>query len=217
MATATPARSRRRSSMDTLNRLTQYQVNAPAIPNLSRTVNLQYNALGMLLYKSDVGNYTYGAQATANVRPHPLQSVAGAINASYTYDANGNLKTATAGKYRSIDYTSFNLPDSQNGIQGPAGTPKYTWVYDANHQRIKETRVNGSGTRTTWNLHPDTQGGLGFECDSGTNANCASADTSNRHYLSVGAVSIGVLVSTGPLPTLSGTQTAPTVLASITL
>ena len=34
---------------DSLNRLTGYTVSAPAIPNLSRSVTLQYNALGMLL------------------------------------------------------------------------------------------------------------------------------------------------------------------------
>ncbi len=51
---------------DGLNRLTGYTVAGASIPSLSRTVLLQYNALGMLLYKSDVGNYVYGAQgATA--------------------------------------------------------------------------------------------------------------------------------------------------------
>lgn len=202
---------------DSIGRLQQYGVAAAAIPNLGRTVTLQYNALGMLLYKSDVGVYSYGAQATAGVRPHALQSVVGAASTSYTYDANGNLIAASAGAYRSISYTSFNLPDSQSGVQGPAGSPKYTWVYDENHQRIKETRVVGGTTRTTWSQHPDNQGGLGFECDSPSNAGCASADTSQRHYLSAGGASIGVLVSTGPLPTLTAGQTAPAVLGTVTL
>src|SRR5436853_463315 len=77
---------------------------------LSRTVSLQYNALGMLLYKSDVGNYSYGAQNTAGVRPHVLQGVnTGAGSTSYGYDLNGNLVTASAGKYRTLSYTSFNM------------------------------------------------------------------------------------------------------------
>lgn len=202
---------------DSIGRLQQYRVDAPGVPNLSRTVTLQYNALGMLLYKSDVGVYTYGAQATAGVKPHALQSVSGASATTYTYDANGNLSTATAGKYRSISYTSFNLPDSQTGLQGPSGSPKYSWVYDENHQRIKETRVVAGVTRTTWSQHPDNQGGLSFECDSASNANCASADTSQRHYLSAGGMSIGVLVSTGPLPTLAASQTTPPAISSITL
>ena len=40
-----------------------------------------------------------------------LASVNGEGSIGYSYDANGNLQTASAGKYRSIAYTSFNLPD----------------------------------------------------------------------------------------------------------
>jgi len=197
---------------DTLNRLTQYTVSAPAIPGLSRTVSLQYNALGMLLYKSDVGNYSYGAQGPNSVRPHALQSVAGSSATTYGYDANGNLTSASAGKYRSISYTSFNLPDSQNGVQGAAGSPKYTWQYDENHARVKETHSDANGTRTTWYLHPDNQGALSFESET-----AASGAISNRHYLSAGGQTIAVLVSTAALPTLTSTQTAPPAIGSITL
>ncbi len=102
-------------------------------------------------------------------------------------------------------------------MQGPSGTPTYTWHYDENHQRIKETRVNASGTRTTWMLHPDNAGGLGFECESMQSINCNDASASKRHYLTAGGQSIGVLVSTGALPTLITNQTAPTVLGSITV
>lgn len=196
---------------DNLNRLTSYTVSAPAIPNLARTVTLQYNALGMLLYKSDVGNYTYGAQGgAAGSHPHALQGVAGALNASYTYDANGNLQTASSGKYRSLSYTSFNLPDSDNGLQGIAGGARYAWQYDENHARIKENHTDSTGARTTWNLHPDNQGGLGFESET-----APSGAISNRHYLSVGGQAIAVLVTTGALPTLSSNQTAPAVLTSV--
>lgn len=207
---------------DNLNRLTQYTVAAPQIPGLSRNVTLQYNALGMLLYKSDVGAYTYGAAGGA--RPHTLASVAGAYAGTYQYDANGNLQTASAGKYRSVAYTSFDLPDSQSGMAGPNGTPRYVWQYDENHARLKEVRtiVGGTfaGTRTTWNLHPDNQGGLGFESEVNVPTTPSVANpavTSNRHYLSVGGQVIGVMVSTGAVPTLSSAQTAPPVLSTITL
>jgi len=195
---------------DAVSRLTWYRVSAPAIAGLSRTVSLQYNALGMLLYKSDVGNYAYGAQGASAVRPHTLQSVSGATSTSYQYDANGNLINASAGKYRSISYTSFNLPDSQNGIGGPDGSPRYTWQYDENHARVKETHVDASGTRTTWYLHPDNSGGLGFEREV-----AAGGAASNRHYLSVAGQTIGVLVTTSALPDLGNTQTAPTVLSTV--
>jgi RHS repeat-associated protein len=202
-------------SYDALGRMKSYSVAATSSAGLlTRNVLLQFNAAGMLLYKSDVGVYSYGAQNTAGVRPHALQSVTGGgVTTSYAYDGNGNLITADSGKYRSIAYTSFNLPDSNAGAQGPAGNPKYTWAYDENHQRIKETQVTSAGTRTTWNLHPDNAGGLGFESESST----ASPTPSNRHYLSVGGVSVGVLVSQAALPTLTGTQTAPTALTTMTL
>ncbi|NKI96968.1 RHS repeat-associated core domain-containing protein [Rhizobacter sp. SG703] len=201
---------------DGLGRLQNYTVAAPAIPGLARTVSLQYNALGLLLYKSDVGVYSYAAQGAGAVRPHALQSVTGGEATSYGYDANGNLISASAGKYRGIAYTSFNLPDSQTGIQGPGGTTGYKWVYDENHARMQEVRTivggTAAGSRTTWNLHPDNAGGLGFESelDEPTSASTANpAGRSHRHYLSVGGVSIGVLVSTGALPVLGSAQAAP--------
>ncbi|WP_457356451.1 RHS repeat domain-containing protein [Roseateles sp. P5_D6] len=198
---------------DSLNRLTGYTVSAPAIPNLSRSVTLQYNALGMLLYKSDVANYTYSAQGgAAGSKPHALQSVTGVLNTSYGYDANGNLTSTSTGKYRSLSYTSFNLPDGGNGLQGANGLPKYSWQYDENHARIRETHQDGSGTRTTWYMHPDNQGGLGFESETAPNGL-----VSNRHYLTAGGQVIGVLVRTGALPTLGANQTTPPTLTSATL
>lgn len=194
---------------DALNRLAGYQVSAPTVEGLSRSVTLQYNALGMLLYKSDVGNYAYNAQGGA--QPHALQSMTGGATTSYGYDANGNLITASAGTYSSLSYTSFNLPDSQNGIKGPAGSPDYVWQYDENHQRVKEIRTNASGTRTIWYQHPDNQGGLGFESEVEVNGS-----VSNRHFLSVGGQAIGVLVSTGALPA-TATLSGPTVLSSVML
>ena len=162
-----------------------------------------------MLSKSDVGIYSYPTQGLSNGRPHALQSVSG-MGVNYSYDLNGNATAASAGKWRSIAYTSFNLPDGSSGIQGPGGTPKQTWQYDENHQRIRDDRVNGSGTRTTWNLHPDNQGGLGFEWEIAPNGS-----QSNRHYLSAGGSAFAVLVTTGALPVLTAGQTAPTVLVSV--
>ena len=198
---------------DSIGRLQSYDVSAYAIPNTIRSVTLQYNALGMLLNKSDVGNYVYGAQNTVGVKPHALVSISGTASASYSYDANGNLKTATNGAYRAIAYTSFNLPDNNTGAQGPAGGPQYAWQYDENHQRIKETHVSAGITRTTWYAHPDNQGGLGFESESST----ASTTPMNRHYLSVGGSAIGVLVNNAALPVLGTGVMAPPTIGSITL
>ena len=204
---------------DNLNRLTQYTVAAPQIPNLAglRSVTLVYNAIGNILYKSDVGNYDYAPYGNtggvSNPRPHAVSQVVGTNLGSigYSYDANGNMTAASGGKYRSVSYTSFNLPDSNTGLAGPGGSPRYAWQYDENHQRIKEVRTSTAGTRTTWSQHPDNQGGLGFESESGP-----GGAVSNRHYLSVGGQTV-VLVSSGALPVLGAGATAPPAVASIAL
>ena len=65
------------------------------------------------------------------------------------------------------------------------------WLYDENHQRVKDIRVDSSGgTRSTWYMRPDNQGGLGFERE--TAANGAS---SNRHYISAGGSAFAVIVT----------------------
>lgn len=197
---------------DEIGRLLNYDVAASAIggPALTRTVTFQHNAVGSILFKSDVGVYAYKPAGTAQ-QPHALQSVSGAFSSSYTYDDNGNLITSTGGGYRKIGYTSFNLPDSQSGLQGASGGPQYTWQYDESHQRIKELRTGPGGTRTTWMLHPDNAGGLSFESEE------QAGVVSNRHYLSAGGVSIGVLVTKDALPVLPAAQLTPPNLASLAL
>lgn len=193
---------------DAVNRLSQYAVVAPAIPNLSRSVTLQYNALGLLLYKSDVGIYSYPAQGAGSIRPHAVRAITGALSATYTADLNGNITGATAGKYTTLTYTSFDNVSTAAG-----GGHQYTWQYDENHARVKETRVANGNTRTLWYLHPDNVGGLGFESEVDTNP----AVQSNRHFISADGRAVGVLVSAGSLPTLASGQAAPAALASITL
>jgi hypothetical protein len=74
-----------------------------------------------------------------------------------------------------------------------------------------------AGTVTTWDLHPDNQGGLGFESETNAPTSPSTANpapTSNRHYLSAGGQAIGVLVSTGALPTLGAWPAGPAALTS---
>ena len=121
-------------------------------------------------------------------------------------------------------YTSFDLPDSTNGITGPSGTPKYVWSYDENHGRLKEIRTIASGiyagSRTTWYYHPDQIGGLSFESEVNS-PTVPSAEnpavTSNRHYLTAAGLHVGVVVSTGSLPPLGATDMAPPPLSSVSL
>jgi RHS repeat-associated protein len=49
----------------------------------------------------------------------------------------------------------------------------------------QKTRLDSSGTRVTWYMHPDNAGGLGFEAEV-----APSGTVSLRHYLNAGDVGI---------------------------
>jgi len=218
---------------DALNRLNSYTV-AGGGGAVNRQETIQYNALGDVLYRSDVGVYTYSAACGSNACPHAVSQLAGGTTISYRYDAQGNLTSATGGAYKSITYTSFNLPDSQTGVQGSVNT-SYTWQYDEVHARIRQTRIStvattvtasgpsgytagggqvAAGTRVTWYLHADNVGGLGYEYECETSA-CASGTSVSRHYLTAGGMAIGILQSVGTTITPAGT--APPTISTITL
>ena len=84
-----------------------------------------YDAIGNLTNKSDVGSYDYDYLA----RPHAVISAGGN---DYDYDENGNMThNRTDGNLRQIDYTSFNKP-SQLEYMGDT----FTFTYGVAHQRI---------------------------------------------------------------------------------
>jgi len=197
-------------SYDGLNRLKQYTVTAPGIPAFERTVDLQFNALGMLLYKTDVGNYAYGASGSSAIQPHAIRSLSGNALTSYTADLNGNIGTADAGKYRKLTYSSFdNVVTAANA----SGATSYTWKYDENHARVSELRAGGGNSRTLWYLHPDNAGALSFEYETDTSPSA----TSNRHFITAGSDIIGVLVSDEAIPSLTSGQMAPTFLSAMSV
>lgn len=196
---------------DNINRLTSYSLSGPnLLPGMTRDVALQYNALGQLLYKSDEGNYVYGASGGPN--PHVLTNLIGAATTKYGWDLSGNVKSADGGKYRNLRYTSFDrVSYTDNGATGAAAIT-YNWLYDERHARINETRTFNGNSRSTWYSHPDDEGGLGFELETDS----SPASQSNRHFLSIGGDVVGVLVSSDALPTL-GSATSPPALANVTL
>ncbi|HEX2886788.1 RHS repeat-associated core domain-containing protein, partial [Vineibacter terrae] len=107
---------------DVLNRLTQAAVTG------GPTKTYQYDSIGNITYKSDTGNYTYPAPGQA--RPGAVTSIAGTLNTTFTYDANGNMLT---GSGRTLTWTSFNMPAT---IQRGANTLSFT--YSPEHDRIKQ-------------------------------------------------------------------------------
>jgi RHS repeat-associated protein len=213
---------------DSLNRMNRYVVSHPDIPSGSRAVTMVYNALGMPLKRSDIGAYTYPSVVVGQTtpRPHAVRTFTPTSGTpiAFTYDANGNLYSADGGKYRVIDYTTFNQPSSDVGVKGPGSSPQYTWQYDETQARIKEVQAISSGTmagtRTTWRMHPDNAGGLSFEFEDNapTVPSAANPDVDqSRHYLSVEGRVVAVLVTQGAMPTLSATAKGPTVLNSVIL
>jgi RHS repeat-associated protein len=108
-----------------------------------------------------------------------------------TSTASTGTNNDNRAKYTTIAYTSFNLPDSSQGVVGANGA-QYTWQYDDRHARVRETKVSAAGTRTTWSLHPDKAGGLGFEQEFAENGT-----VTNRNFLTAGGAVIGVLITQG--------------------
>ena len=144
-------------SYDNLNRLVESRLSGlnsgwTGIAG-ANTQRVEYDALGNITYKSDVGYYIYG-----NERPHAVSQVLGAtFSGNYSYDANGNQ---TQGPGRAISYTSFNKvselsvqPASYisvimsstatgtvavNTITVHPGLKHYSYQYGSEHQRVKE-------------------------------------------------------------------------------
>ncbi len=111
---------------DGLNRLKKHEVVNGA------TVTVQYNALGNITHKSDVGSYTYHAQK--------VHAVTAAGGNTYTYDPNGNMLT---GGGRTLQWTSFN----QLRKVTQAGQNTEFW-FGANRERVYQQHSNG--TKTTY-------------------------------------------------------------------
>jgi RHS repeat-associated protein len=120
---------------DNLNRMYQSTLNS--------TVNLSvgYDALGNITSKSDIGTaaWTYDV--------NHKHAVATAGSHSYTYDANGNMKTRDGS---SLTWTSYNLPSLIN--QGSNSSQLFYGASRARYKQVTTTASGGNlpaGTETT--------------------------------------------------------------------
>ena len=116
---------------DDLDRLTQAQ-NVPSPTGGYTNFNYQYDSIGNMTYKSDVGVMAYGVSAG----PHAV-TTAGGYN--YAYDGNGNM---VSGKNKSMEYDAENriIKVTQTGIGST------TFVYDGDGGRVKQVTPSGSTT-----------------------------------------------------------------------
>ncbi|MDD2698373.1 MAG: hypothetical protein PHF17_06190 [Arcobacteraceae bacterium] len=104
---------------DSLNRVTNEYITTQ---NGTKFYNYQYNSLGNITYKSDVGSYIYDSQ-----KPH---QVIKAGNRVFKYDANGNQLYNNG---TSIEYTSSNL--AKKITYGGKNT---LFLYDTQDNRYKK-------------------------------------------------------------------------------
>jgi RHS repeat-associated protein len=167
---------------DKLNRLTRYGIDSPDNGG-DRTVDVAYNAIGNILSKTDFGGYTYDP-----AQPHQVKT-AGGVN--YAYDTNGHLTSTTGAQTRTNTWTAFNQP-LRLEHQGKS----VEFLYDEDYRRIKETITDGGTQRSITMLHPDNQGGLGYEREE-TRVNGVLTRIENRHYVSVGGAVVAVVKTLG--------------------
>ncbi len=100
-------------------------------PNLTPPVNLVYNydAIGNIIFKTDVGSYTYNY----GNRPHAVNS---AGNISLQYDLNGNMtqRSVSGGDTLNITYNYDNKPD----IIQKNGNNFIGFTYNGSGNRVKK-------------------------------------------------------------------------------
>lgn len=157
----------------------------------AQTIAWSYDSIGNMTTRTERGvtnTYNYPSSGLGSQRPHAVANVSGEVSGVhlplYTYDANGNLM---AGAGRSVIWTSFDK------VQRIAkGDKAVEYAYDSDHERATEYMfVNGVRERTTVYLNPAAGAGLYFEQETGT------AGLKRKHFVSVGGLTIGVMVFNG--------------------
>ncbi|MCA3219757.1 MAG: RHS repeat protein, partial [Burkholderiales bacterium] len=121
---------------DSLNRLKESTGLNLATNTALATRRVDYDALGNIISKSDVGSYVYPVAGAA--WPHAVSYITGARAANYSYDANGNLTGVqyANGNSRTLTYASFGLPTRVEGTVASGPSYRYDYSYNAEHERV---------------------------------------------------------------------------------
>jgi RHS repeat-associated protein len=123
---------------DELNRLTGYTTTTHFGGG---STSVDYDAIGNISYKSDIGVYGYNNSGPGSIRPHAVTDAGGI---SYAYDDNGNL--INDGRGRTFDYTPF---DKVSLIRHGNGETEFD--YGTGRNRYKRVdRLNSQSTTTVY-------------------------------------------------------------------
>ncbi|HEY5569057.1 MAG TPA: RHS repeat-associated core domain-containing protein [Gammaproteobacteria bacterium] len=116
---------------DNVNRVVTSQVSGLAL------VGISYSAAGSIIWKSDIGTYTYTGGSCGG-GPFAVKTANGD---SFCYDANGRM-TSRGGS--AITWFSYDLPNVINN-----GTQSATFSYGVDRARYKQIRKTGSTVNAT--------------------------------------------------------------------
>jgi RHS repeat-associated protein len=169
---------------DRLDRLTRTDVSSATYisTEFNGSQTQDYDALGNITYKSDVGAYTYG---TGIANGAGIHAVVGAGNKSYQYDANGNM---TSGDGRTVVWSSFNKPTLIT-----KGSSSAAFSYDASRSRYKKVNHLGDTTLYVGSLYEKHTKGVGT----------ANESVDEKHYIYAN----GQLVAEHIVSSTAGVQT----------
>ncbi|MEX2961985.1 RHS repeat domain-containing protein [Microbulbifer sp. TYP-18] len=107
-----------------------------------RLTQVTYDALGNILSKTGVGNYSYGGTTCGRrAGPHAVTTISAPKASSYCYDANGNM---TSGDGRTIQYSYFDKPTLIS-----KGNKSTAIKYGPGRSRYQRIDQEGSNTTTT--------------------------------------------------------------------
>lgn len=130
---------------DDLYRLTSATISNSATENIdgpgdrNKIQTFTYDAIGNILYKSDVGNYSYDGNSGKNyANPHAVTT---AGDNQYAYDQNGNvikITSISSGQTKNLswDYGNRLTSITINGVT-------FSYAYDVSGQRVKEITPTG--------------------------------------------------------------------------
>ncbi len=97
---------------------------------------------GNITARSDVGTYTYNiTDSCGTAGPHAVKAIAGAKNATYCYDLNGDM---VSGDGRTITWSAFGKP-----TEIVRGVRTIQLAYGPDRSRFRRVDLNETGTTTT--------------------------------------------------------------------